>query len=134
MLVEHAEPIPFRLTTSATVDTPSDARHQAHEFLVEQDVSEALLEPAGVVLTELVTNAVSQGGFDVELSVRIDGDAVRLSVTYATDEAAPHRVDGVHDGGGWSMRVIDELATRWDIHPRTDGRHGNVLWAEILLA
>ena len=87
-----------------------------------------------LVASELVTNAVVHSGciHDDLLAVRasISGDQLTISVhdPGVSEQAAQPRGDA-GAGGGWGLRIVEKLATRWGSH-RNDGYR---VWAELPL-
>lgn len=86
-----------------------------------------------LVISELVTNSVRHAGLGasepVQLSVRIDGDRVRVAVRDPgpgfKPPAAPS--DPAHVGG-WGLVLVDQLAEKWGVDH--DGE-ANVVWCEL---
>jgi anti-sigma regulatory factor (Ser/Thr protein kinase) len=86
-----------------------------------------------LLISELVTNSVRHAGLDasqpLQLSLVVDGDAVRIAVR---DPGPGFRrpnppTDPAHVGG-WGLVLVDQLAERWGIDH--DGE-ANVVWAEL---
>lgn len=86
-----------------------------------------------LVISELVTNSVRHAGLNasepVQLSVRVDGDTVRVAVRDPgpgfKPPAAPS--DPAHVGG-WGLVLVDQLAEKWGVDH--DGA-ANVVWCEL---
>jgi anti-sigma regulatory factor (Ser/Thr protein kinase) len=86
-----------------------------------------------LVISELVTNSVRHAGLDasepVQLSVRIEGDRIRVAVRDPgpgfKPPAAPS--DPAHVGG-WGLVLVDQLAEKWGVDH--DGE-ANVVWCEL---
>jgi len=86
-------------------------------------------EDAKLLVSELVTNALKYGRGDIQLTISGDTSAVRFVV----------RDDGGGDGpalrhqpsgeiGGWGLHLVDRVADRWGVLPRT-----NHVWFELAL-
>jgi hypothetical protein len=128
---DETSELSFTLVSSPQDAFVAEARHHLHAFLAREDVDDELVAPAEVVLSELVASAATRGAPDIDVGVQIDGDAIRIAVTHGAPDGEPTTV-GL-GGGGWGLRVVDELATRWDEGPRLDGKPGATVRAEILL-
>ena len=86
-----------------------------------------------LVISELVTNSVRHAGLDasepVQLSVRIEGDTVRVAVRDSGPgfKPPPAPSDPAHVGG-WGLVLVAQLAERWGVEH--DGE-ANVVWCEL---
>jgi anti-sigma regulatory factor (Ser/Thr protein kinase) len=86
-----------------------------------------------LVISELVTNSVRHAGLDasdpVQLSVKVDGDTVRVAVrdTGAGFDPPPAPDDPEHVGG-WGLVLVRQLAERWGVERDGDA---NVVWCEL---
>jgi hypothetical protein len=109
-------------------DSAADARHHLSAFLARRPDAEDLVEPATLVFSELVGNAAARGAGSVRVVVHLEGHVLRLRVL---DSVAEEDVPEPPVGGGWGVRIIDELSTRWGVRPRLDGRPGTEAWAEL---
>ncbi len=81
-------------------------------------VAEPLLDDVRLVVSELVTNAVLHGPRrePVTLSLRVLGpDRVAGEVADQGDGAVEIAESADH-GGGWGLRLLDRLASRWGVH------------------
>jgi anti-sigma regulatory factor (Ser/Thr protein kinase) len=107
------------------------ARALVGDTLDHAGVPDEQVEAVRLVVSELVTNAVVHGDGDVELCLDLDQRCVRISVA-DEDDGAPSPVDadpGAVSGRG--LRLVDEIADRWGTAPRSDGRPGKTVWAEL---
>jgi anti-sigma regulatory factor (Ser/Thr protein kinase) len=86
-----------------------------------------------LVISELVTNSVRHAGLEasepVQLSVRIEGDTVRVAVRDPGPgfRPPPTPSDPAH-AGGWGLVLVDQLAEKWGVDH--DGE-ANVVWCEL---
>jgi two-component sensor histidine kinase len=131
MIRHETAELGFTLVPTPDDNPVGDARHHLRDFLTRESVGAERVAPAELVLSELVANAIAQGAPDIDVAVGIDGDAIRISVSHAATAGA--KVGSGPAGGGWGLRVVDELATRWDERARPDGKPGTMVRAEILL-
>ena len=86
-----------------------------------------------LIISELVTNSVRHAGLDasepVQLSVRVEGDTVRVAVRDPGPgfKPPPAPSDPAHVGG-WGLVLVEQLAERWGVDH--DGQ-ANVVWCEL---
>jgi anti-sigma regulatory factor (Ser/Thr protein kinase) len=108
---------------------PAQARRVLRQVL-DHVVSEEVSETAELLVSELVTNAVTHGKGMVTLS--IDCADHRLSVTVGDDEPnvpqlQPERLMAL---GGRGLRMIESLASSWGVKPRV-GAPGKDVWFRL---
>jgi len=123
-----------RQSLAATLELPPQATSVplARRWMAEQLAaagSEPLREPAGLLITEVVTNAVIHAGTPVRLSVRHTGTGVR--VTVADGSAVPvvrRPLPGPGATTGRGSVLLDAIATRWG-YTCVDG--GKVTWFDL---
>jgi anti-sigma regulatory factor (Ser/Thr protein kinase) len=88
-------------------------------------------EPAVLVTSELVTNAVRHAG--TELTVRIVKGASQITIEVA-DEAADREprvgTSDAHIPGGVGLMIVGQLAEEWGVEKRRDGKS---VWARLAL-
>jgi hypothetical protein len=111
------------------------ARLHAQQMLWEWQLT-ALSDTTGLLISELVTNAVSVSRADVRTTpVRVwvlsDGICV-LIVVWDASPLSPVRVNsGDEDEGGRGLLLVETLSTRWNWYfpPQPEG--GKAVWALI---
>jgi anti-sigma regulatory factor (Ser/Thr protein kinase) len=108
---------------------PSQAR-RAVRRVVGQIVPEDVTETAELLVSELVTNAITHGAGIVTVSIDCAGHS--LSVTVSDDEPTepelqPERPMSMNGRG---LRMIESLAGSWGVRPRTDGP-GKDVWFRL---
>jgi len=88
------------------------ARRLVEERAVGAGLDERRRQDAALLVTELVTNALSHGKGQVTLRIRHEPTALLIEVA---DEGAGTVAMTRHPGpdGGWGLRVIDQLADDW---------------------
>jgi anti-sigma regulatory factor (Ser/Thr protein kinase) len=92
--------------------------------LVEPD----LVDAAGLLVSELVTNAVVHARTDVTLHVRLRRGVLRIEVTDGSPVLpAPRRPTGL-TGTGRGLQLVDHLADRWGVDK---ARKGKTIWFEL---
>lgn len=71
-------------------------------------------EDAVLLVSELVTNALTHGIGEVSLRIDVETDGVRVEVSDQGNVAlAPSPTPGAH--GGWGLRIVDEVADDWGV-------------------
>ncbi|MFN2608344.1 MAG: ATP-binding protein [Acidimicrobiales bacterium] len=82
----------------------------------------------GLLVSELVTNAIRHAGSDVEVAVHLLPGTVRVEVHDAGD-GRPRLLDaGSADEGGRGLALVDALAKAWGVEPSASGKD---VWFEI---
>ncbi len=110
-----------------TTDSVPVARRFARDQLRESgcDVDTALL-----LVSEIVTNSVLHARSEVLLAVADLGASARVGVTDASPTPPRLHTFAVESATGRGLRLLDQLALRWGVHPGQDG-HGKVVWFEV---
>ncbi|HEY2635792.1 MAG TPA: SpoIIE family protein phosphatase, partial [Solirubrobacteraceae bacterium] len=123
--------------TFTDVEVPGgpQAPAQARRVLLERlgdEVSDALLEDAGLLVSELVTNSVIHGGAGptsrVTLRVGIEPERVRIEVTDpgpGFDEAT----SDPEDPGGYGLFLVTQIADAWGVAGDAEPTQ---VWFELL--
>lgn len=105
-------------STTLELHRDQDAPAQAREALTSfrDELSEERYQAAGLMLSELVTNAVKYGGrgqLQVELSSQPDVFRAEV-VDDGTGFTAPTRdTTDLATPGGWGLHLVDALSDRW---------------------
>ncbi len=87
-----------------------------------------LLETVTLLVSELVGNAVLHAGSEVELSVRLVADRLRVDVIDRSTLVPRRREVGEGDLTGRGSGLVEVLATAWGVTGRPDGKS---VWFEI---
>jgi anti-sigma regulatory factor (Ser/Thr protein kinase) len=108
---------------------PAQARRVVRQMLSEF-VSSDVSETAELLVSELVTNAITHGTGMVTLSIDITDES--LAVTVGDEEPAqpelqPERLMAL---GGRGLRMIDTLASAWGVNRHVDGP-GKDVWFRL---
>jgi anti-anti-sigma factor len=92
---------------------------------------DALAEPATLLASELVTNAVLHARTALELRVELRGR--RLHVAVRDHDKRPPRMPATRNdtGGGLGLLVVDRLAKAWGVRQAPSG--GKVVWCTLEL-
>ena len=119
------------------MDLPASAAsvHTARRFVRQTllDWSRSnMIEPATLLTSELVTNAVQHSRTDSDRAnpIEVRVLATRLGVRIEVDDdcdAAPVRRDAT-DGGGRGLAIVDTMSTTWGTHANPDGK---TVWFEL---
>jgi anti-sigma regulatory factor (Ser/Thr protein kinase) len=118
----------LRLSTSAG----AARRARAHvTSLCNEWHAEEVADPAALVTSELVTNALLHGDGDPELVVQLTPDVLMISVGDAsqrgtTASALPPSPIREHGRG---LLLVDAVTDSWGVVP--DDRGGKVIWAAL---
>lgn len=121
---------PVRATCRLTVTkwAPADGRYALRALSEELG---ALAEPAELLVSELITNAVLHSGGRVRraivLAVEQRDDGWRIEVS---DEGPGfgRTLPDSDDEEGWGPMLVQAIADRWDVEPR---HGGTVVWVEL---
>jgi len=90
----------------------------------------ALVETVTLLVSELVGNAVLHAGSEVELSVRLWADRLRVDVTDRSIQVPRRRAVADDDLTGRGSGLVEILATAWGVSGLADGKS---VWFEIAL-
>lgn len=113
-------------------DAVPRARHALDDLA--EVASEACLEDARLLVSELVTNSIRHGdlaaGADIELKAEVNGNALRVEVCDPGGGfPLRRRTTESEAGSGWGLYLVGVLAARWGV--RSDG--STLVWFEIPL-
>ncbi|GAB3407867.1 ATP-binding protein [Flindersiella endophytica] len=109
----------------------STARHVLHQVLTSWGRAQ-LLEDAGIVASELITNAVQHAANagQLRLDVRVDEHGrLRIAVDDGSEELPTLQEPTIDTEAGRGLLIVTQLSNRWGVEPRP-GR-GKQVWAEL---
>jgi two-component sensor histidine kinase len=115
------------LELAADAHTPSVARRRAQEY-VASHVPEEVVQEVGLLVTELVTNAVRHAGTRLRLGVAFAERSLRIEVFDHSDELPAMQDPQLEDVSGRGLRLVDAIATQWGAVPLSNGK---VVWCEL---
>jgi anti-sigma regulatory factor (Ser/Thr protein kinase) len=97
----------------------------------DRDFDQELVYDAGVVATELLSNAARACRSRIVLRLDVHHGSIRIEV-YDDGPGVPveRRVRG-DELGGRGLRIVDSLSTSWGTIPRPAGK---VVWSEMTVA
>ena len=106
--------------------SPRAARALVRELLGSEEV--AFVESVEVVVSELVTNAITHGQSSPRIEVALTRHAVRVAVHDDSPTPPSHRTPDVDRPGGRGLHLVDRIASRWGSEPSNGGK---VVWFEM---
>lgn len=121
------------VTRSAAVPLPRDlsSARAARRFVERAALAwgaGGLQDTLALLATELVANAVRHGDGDIDITVRITADSVRVEVRDSSETApAVGSLISDHEHGR-GLALVDALASTWGVEPTLDGKS---VWFEI---
>jgi anti-sigma regulatory factor (Ser/Thr protein kinase) len=90
-----------------------------------------LVDDVTLLVSELVTNAVTHGEGGISVVIATDADRVRVEVTdkgnKAPDDLVQMPTASAPKGRG--LAIVDHLATEWGVTPLEE--NGKTVWFEI---
>jgi anti-sigma regulatory factor (Ser/Thr protein kinase) len=90
---------------------------------------DAFADAARLLVSELVTNAVLHARTDVEVVVRLLRSGVRVEVRDHSTSAPVVRRYQDEAMTGRGLALVDQLASRWGVETRQDGK---AVWFELV--
>lgn len=125
-------------TVAAAVDTAkarlspepwsaSAARRFVDETLGRWECDD-VLDTVSLLVSELVTNAVLHARSEIEVSVHLLADRLRIEVGDASDDFVRRRAAADDEGSGRGMMMVETLAQAWGVDVRPGGK---VVWFEL---
>ena len=122
-----------RTVDAATARLPPDApsARQARRFVDEtlrRWECDDLLDTVELLVSELVTNAVIHARSEVDVSVQLLPDRVRIEVADQSPEGIRRRVATPEGSSGRGISMVESLALAWGVSPH---RSGKAVWFEM---
>lgn len=109
------------------------ARKRMRTLLSEWGVDEDMCSDAGLVLSELFTNAVRHSDSEtIMCGLRLTRGSLRLEVADEGRGATGPctREASADEEGGRGLLLVGALSRTWGVQPCTDGR-GRIVWAVL---
>jgi DNA-binding NarL/FixJ family response regulator len=129
LLVRVAEGTRDQLSLALPRDLSSVAR--ARKFVAEALTKwgiDALAPDAMIVVSELVTNAVTHARSDCEVRLAVDEGGVRIAVIDSGEGTPDPRPFNEDQPSGRGLHIIGALSTAWGVD---DVPEGKMVWAEM---
>jgi len=122
-----------------TASSVGVARRRLIGDLSEAGVFEATACDAGLVLSELISNALRHAtplqGSVVRVAWWLDDDCLEIAVSDGGGPTVPVVNEPGHSAiGGRGLGIVDRLALRWGVCSSTDGARETTVWAELALS
>ncbi len=112
---------------------PALARAAISAFCENRDVPESVVATVKLLVSEVVTNAVTHPDVEppanVRLLARVDPEVIRVEVTDNGGGFEPLPRDPSRTGSGFGLFLVDKEAVRWGV----DEVGGNRVWFEVAL-
>jgi anti-sigma regulatory factor (Ser/Thr protein kinase) len=108
----------------------ADARHHVEGWLRRLGTDEDTVEIAMLLTSELAGNAVLHGTGEIELTVCVSAETLRVDVRDGSSKLPRLRQPELYDASGRGLHIVDALATRWGTEPHADTK---VVWFELTL-
>jgi anti-sigma regulatory factor (Ser/Thr protein kinase) len=104
-----------------------DAVRAARHALKDRGLAPDLDHTVGLLISELVGNAVRHSGSEerIVFYARLDEDHVRVEVA---DHGPGFDPEVRHDSAGFGLRMVDKLASRWGVERTARGCR---VWFEV---
>jgi anti-sigma regulatory factor (Ser/Thr protein kinase) len=120
----------FDMALPRALTSPTFARHRTTTFLDRPD-TEAVAADAGLVVSELVSNAVMHATGAIRLMISVEA-MLRVQVFDGDNRVERVVMQRLETGtlGGRGLRIVNTLADSWGTLRHDDGK---TVWAELLL-
>ena len=111
-----------------TTDSVPAARRFVRDMMRDSDTV-ADIDTAGLLVTEIVTNAVLHALTPMTVSVSVSQDVVRVEVRDGSEVPLRVHVFSPAAATGRGLRLLESLALGWGVRPEP-GR-GKIVWFEV---
>lgn len=119
--------IDLRLRPEA--NSPAQARRSLEAL--RPGLNDLLVDDAKLLVSEIVSNSVRHASLDgtdaIEVRVRGSRSKLRVDVMDPGPGFDPERIPPAEHEGGWGLRLLDRLATRWGVERNDETR----VWFEL---
>jgi anti-sigma regulatory factor (Ser/Thr protein kinase) len=125
----RTEPAEISTVFPSVAPSAASARRFVGTALQRWGCRDDFIERVLLLTSELVTNAYRHAGSDTRVSIRSDGECIRVEVRDAGTGDVEIRPLDVNRTDGRGLHIVDALADRWGHH---SGRDGTVVWFELV--
>lgn len=112
------------------IEAPAEARRRLEALRPSLD--DLLVEDAMLLVSEIVSNSVRHASLDssdsIEVRVRGSRSMLHVDVVDPGPGFDPKDLRPSRDSGGWGLRLLDRLATRWGV----ERNHVTRVWFELV--
>lgn len=120
-----------RVMTTSTAEVPV-VRHAVAQHLSSLQVTEEVVETVALLVSELVTNAITHAQPPIRcaalVSNRAGSTTVRVEVCDGSSTPPVLREPALDAESGRGLHLIEKLSSRWGWHPT---EHGKCTYFEI---
>ena len=99
------------------VNSPAEARRSLEAL--RPSLNDLVVDDAVLLVSEIVSNSVRHASLDksdaIQVRVRGSDSMLRVDVIDPGPGFDPDRVEPSEREGGWGLRLLDRLATRWGV-------------------
>jgi anti-sigma regulatory factor (Ser/Thr protein kinase) len=107
----------IKLRLRPDADSPAEARRSLEALL--PGLNDLLVDDAVLLVSEIVSNSVRHASLDetdaIEVRIRGSRSKLRVDVMDPGPGFDPEHVLPSEQEGGWGLRLLDRLATRWGV-------------------
>jgi anti-sigma regulatory factor (Ser/Thr protein kinase) len=88
-----------------------------------------ITDDVSLVVTELVTNAITHAASRCELQLDFDGSTVEIQVVDHGAGIPEIRDSAAHHQGGRGLQLVEAVSAQWGVREGSDG--AKVVWARL---
>jgi anti-sigma regulatory factor (Ser/Thr protein kinase) len=119
----------LRAAFSSRPSAPGYARRVTTQALARWGYPAEVTRDVGLVVSELVTNAVLHAASQLTLSIRREGaNALRIAVRDSTPVASPAERTPFAAMPGHGLGIVAAISADWGVEPVSDGK---IVWSRI---
>jgi DNA-binding NarL/FixJ family response regulator len=120
-------PVEATVSLDRSASSPGAARRFAHAT-VDQWGRHDLLDAALLVVSELVTNAVTHAGSECRVRLQLSSSVLRIEVADIGSGSPEPQPPTMTEEHGRGLLLVSAMSSAWGIDPLDDGK---VVWAEL---
>ena len=118
-------------TAKTTLPPEPTSARACRRFLLstlEEWDADQFADDAVLLLSELVTNAVLHAGTEIEVTIQLDDDVLRVEVRDGDPRLPTVRHYSLLSGTGRGLALVAQTARSWDVEPLPSGKR---VWFEL---